>query len=211
MKKYCMMLFAMESNIFKSITYITKGGNIMYENEYEEYMRNVLGYPTNNTYMCKSFPYRNSENNQNYESFYPDIYKMLKPMIDKVCENYRNSTLSKEVLEDMATEIYQNIESDINVVGINASVQETESKFARNGMNIATTNEKEEKLTRGCCGNPVLKDLIKILLLNHIINNNTNRPPRPPFNPYPPRPPRPPYRDLDNIGYYDNYYNLNNL
>lgn len=186
----------------------------MYENEYEEYMRSVLGYPTNNTYIGNSFPYRNSVKNQSYENLYPDIYKMLKPMVDKVCENYRNSTISNDVLEAMATEIYQNIESDINVVDINATVQEAESNLTRSNKggtsNTSTSNSKDENLTRGCCGNPTLKDLIKILLLNQIINNNSNRPPRPPFNPYPPRPPmppRPPFRDMENYGLYDNNMN----
>ena len=57
-----------------------------------------------------------------------------------------------------------------------------------------------------------MKDLIKILLLNQIINNNNNRPPRPPAPrpPYPPRPPRPMYRDFENQAYYNNN-NYNNF
>lgn len=188
----------------------------MYENEYEDYMRNILGYPVNaNTYMSNSFPYRNNTNVEHYENLYPDIYKMLKPMVQKVCNNYRGSTITDDTLESMATEIYNNIESDITAVNINVTTAEAGNNMVRSNNKStskvpANSKDNDEELTRGCCGNPVLKDLIKILLLNQLINNNHNRPPRPPrppFNPYPPRPPRPPYRDFENSGYYDNYMN----
>ena len=57
-------------------------------------------------------------------------------------------------------------------------------------------------------------DLIKILLLNQLINNRPNRPrpPRPPMPPHNNPMPRPPYRgEFENFSLYNNqpysYYN----
>ena len=209
----------------------------MYENEYEDYMRSVLGYPINNTYNINSFPYRNDSNNskeEKYESLFPDIYKMLKPMVTKACEGF-NGTISDDKIESMTMEIYNNIEADTTMMDCNSNTISREAENVKTQSNMsrgdsktssqsssnnisqkANVAQKEsengEDLTRGCCGNPLMKDLIKILLLNQIINNNNNRPPRPPAPrpPYPPRPPRPMYRDFENQTYYNNN-NYNNF
>lgn len=145
----------------------------MYDNDYEEYMRAVLGYPqANDTYYNKSYLSYNNErkvvDENRINKLYPEIYKLLKPMIVKVCENYRAYDIDGGLLETMATEIYNNIESESTV-----------------------TNE-DVKNTRSCAKcNTLLKDLIKILILNQVGNNRPPRPnqlPRPPMFPYSPGP-----------------------
>ncbi len=217
----------------------------MYENEYENYMRSVLGYSSNNTtYNVNSFPYRSNNNIKNsYEHLYPDIYKVLKPMVNKVCNNVRSMDISTEVIEDMANEIYNNIESD--TIDIRNSASETENILKSNengvrgksdyglkgnsdsgfrGANTASNNQRGTNGTMGnnkpnssdsttdkntreqnrdCCGNPTLKDLIKILIITQLISNSQNRPPKPPPLPYPPRPN---YRDLESPPYYNNNF-----
>ena len=200
----------------------------MYENDYEEYMRSVLGYPNNNNtyHQPTSFPYRNTINEINYDDLYPDIYKILKPMIKKICDNPNYRSITNETLEAMTTEIYNNIESDINLVNINITTSPNSSELTReaekskninnntrntvNANKVSSSSNKE--VTRQCCGNPTLRDLIKILILNQLLNNNANRPPRPPVPPRPPIMPYPPFRDtsynyreLENPAYYGNF------
>lgn len=200
----------------------------MYENDYEEYMRSILGYPNNNNtyHQPTSFPYRNTINEINYDDLYPDIYKILKPMIKKICDNPNYRSITNETLEAMTTEIYNNIESDINLVNINITTSPNSSELTReaekskninnntrntvNANKVSSSSNKEE--TRQCCGNPTLRDLIKILILNQLLNNNANRPPRPPVPPRPPIMPYPPFRDtsynyreLENPAYYGNF------
>ena len=200
----------------------------MYENDYEEYMRSVLGYPNNNNtyHQPTSFPYRNTINEINYDDLYPDIYKILKPMIKKICDNPNYRSITNETLEAMTTEIYNNIESDINLVNINITTSPNSSELTReaekskninnntrntvNANKVSSSSNKEE--TSQCCGNPTLRDLIKILILNQLLNNNANRPPRPPVPPRPPIMPYPPFRDtsynyreLENPAYYGNF------
>lgn len=200
----------------------------MYENDYEEYMRSILGYPNNNNtyHQPTSFPYRNTINEINYDDLYPDIYKILKPMIKKICDNPNYRSITNETLEAMTTEIYNNIESDINLVNINITTSPNSSELTReaekskninnntrntvNANKVSSSSNKEE--TRQCCGNPTLRDLIKILILNQLLNNNANRPPRPPVPPRPPIMPYSPFRDtsynyreLENPAYYGNF------
>lgn len=153
----------------------------MYENDYEIYMRNVLGYSSsggnNFPYMAQGNQYGNSFNmgynneKSNYEQMYPDIYKILKPMVSKVCNNVRSGEVTEPILDDMVEDIYKNIEHD----------------EYRGGEKNSTMSGKGEKIPqRQSCNNPILKDLIKIMLITEIIKNCNQRPPMPP--PYPPRP-----------------------
>ena len=192
-------------------------------NEYEDYMRSVLGYPSNqvaydtygfsydhnNTY----FPYRANANesvdNSKYENLYPEIYRILKPMITKACSNVTIDDISNDRLEVMANEIYTNVESDIDVVNVNITTQDNLNQ-SRNSMNVKEVSDDEKRFSPR---NPILKDLIKILILRHLLNNRPNRPGRPGMPPRPPMPPhnnpmpRPPYRgELENFPAYNNQY-----
>ena len=184
-------------------------------NEYENYMRSVLGYPNyqqevSNTY----FPYRNGNDfvdESRYENMYPEIYRILKPMIKKICDSRSYDEITEDLLDNMTDEIYRNIESEIDVVNLNITTENEYNKSnnqVRSGNTKMTIDNKENE-TRACCSNPMLKDLIKILLLNQIINNKPPRPnrPRPPFSPqYGPWQGRPPYRNNIEDPYLGNIY-----
>lgn len=192
----------------------------MYNNEYEDYMRSILGYPIqdemntyNNVYGNNNsfFPYRSGityTNENNYENLYPEIYKILKPMVRKVCDNSRYGNISNDTLEIMASEIYNNIESDIDVINVNINTKEAEpsENFSRKDIKISQDKTKDEK-SRTCCGNPTLKDLIKIMIIQQLIENSGNRPPirpRPPFL-------TPPHRELENPAIYNSNYDANSI
>lgn len=221
----------------------------MFNNEYENYMRSVLGYPISNdinTYnlynnsnnqmldydnssMYNSnssyFPYRSSNvvynDTSKFEELYPEIYKILKPMVSKICDTPSRNDFSSETLEIMANEIYTNIEQDIDVVNINVNTSSTkEAEYNKNenlsrnsNMKVTKSDTKDEETRQGCCGNPMLKDLIKIMIIQQLLQGNKPpRPPRPPHppmpgpGPMPPHPPRPPYRGLENPDIYGNNY-----
>ena len=87
--------------------------------DYEEYMRNVLGYQPikyDNTYNMNynminndSKPIFNNYQVQELENCYPDIYRIIYPMIQKVCsQNIGNIT--KEVIDRMTDEVYFAVE-----------------------------------------------------------------------------------------------------
>ena len=149
----------------------------MYNQSYEEYMRNVLGYSMSYPNMYEIQNERSYNQDTNYlnlelENLYPDIYKIIYPMVRKMCsQNVENIT--EEKIEQMTNEIYINIESETNT---NIQVQSP-----RTDIKNARTKEVEEPRQR----NYLLKDLIRILILRELLAGNRppNRPPRPmPYN-----------------------------
>lgn len=190
------------------------GGNYMYYQNYEDYMRSVLGYPveSQNTYLQNScyetFPYTSiveEDRKKQIEILYPEIYQKLKPVICNMCENNTKS-ITKELIEEMTNQIYQSIEIKENAV-VSIRVQTRNEEKSRSGRE---NREEETRQQRRPNQDSFLRDLIKILILNQLLGNDfpVGRPPHPPFpgpgTPPPPRPPfpggpRPPMpRDYDN-------------
>ena len=156
--------------------------------KYEEYMRSVLGYTpyvgNDYTYTDEQediYAYSNDvmqlqQQTQDLSAFYPEIYKIIYPMVCKECNLNSNRELTKELLEQMCDEIYTNVEPE----------QETESTVRnqlplKNG-DVRNPNAKEPiqpvKETRQT--NFLLRDLIRILLLREW-GRPTRPPQRPPF------------------------------
>lgn len=173
----------------------------MYNQSYEDYMRSVLGYscmpeenPTYDNYM--PYPAMNSNNvveEMDCEELYPDIYRIINPMVCKAC-NENVKPITKEVVEEITEMIYQAVET----TEMQVKVKQTKVEL-KNG-DVRNPNVKKEDLPETRQQNFLLRDLIKILVLKQLLQNN--RPPRPPFPgpnpnpprpPFPPRPPRPPF------------------
>lgn len=164
-----------------------------YQN-YEEYMRSVLGYSPyadrNYTYTDEQEDIYNYANeiamnnmpSQDLTAFYPEIYKIIYPMVCKVCNMNSNSEITKDLLEQMTDEIYRNVEPE--------EQQTTRIEQPLKNGDVINPNAKEAKQqvreTRQT--NFLLRDLIKILILKEL--GRPNRPPvRPPFPPGGGRPP----------------------
>ena len=131
----------------------------MYNESYEEYIRNILGYPNYNpTIYENSYSMTNPE----LEACYPEIYKVVYPMITNACAR-NTKPITSSLVDELTDEIYSAIETN-------------------------KENRREDRQYR----NSGLQNLIKILLIRELLGrpgNNFpgNRPPMPP----PSRPPRP--------------------
>ncbi len=98
----------------------------MYYQSYEDYIRSILGYPTqnsvvnsNNTYKYLGEEYEYTANTMPKYSndvldLYPEIYKIVNPMVCKICEA-NTKPITKELVEQMTDEIYLNIEGNTNL------------------------------------------------------------------------------------------------
>lgn len=181
----------------------------MYNETYDEYIRSILGYPPVGTYNYQDYNTNNFEarSEMELEKCYPEIYKIVYPMVTKKCTNIRGN-LSNEDIENMTDEIYYALEERNEIqlnINLTNEVRTTESTNGKIGKMpdkkaevkvTETTEEKREtrQINRG------LRDIIKILLIRELLN----RPGRPgrPHNPRPPMPgpggpgpgPRPPMR-----------------
>ena len=130
----------------------------MYNQSYEEYIRSILGYPSdkaaNDIYqdynMCGIENYNNSEiyemknynnsalyeikdyNNSELQECYPEIYKIVYPMVQKACQNI-STPVTKETIDELTNDIYMNIEGN-NDIYLNINLN-------NNTDNVSTVNK----------------------------------------------------------------------
>lgn len=160
-----------------------------YQN-YEDYMRQVLGYSpysgNNYTYTNEQediYNYSNefipTEKTQDLTQFYPEIYKIMYPMICKVCNINSNKELTEELLNKMVDEIYNNMEPEQD-----EKIQSRNLPPLKNGdVRNPNAKETENSIKNTRQTNFLLRDLIKILILREW-GRSVRHPIRPPFPPY---------------------------
>ena len=186
---------------------------------YEDYMQNLLGenfYQYQNTYeqtprdcgyctqmddyynIPQNYYSRNSfmpSSNMDLENLYPEIYKIVYPMVKKACSKI-SRIVDEDLIEDMTKEIYENLETG-NIININVSVDDNNvNSNNRNSVSSQpNSNIKREKTatvenrsSESRQFNPI-RDLIRILLIRELIGRPNPRPPYP--GPRPPMPPSP--------------------
>lgn len=203
----------------------------MYNQSYDDYIRSVLGYPNTNSQDYYSPYIYNEQNMYDYnqnrntelEDYYPEIYKIVYPMVQKICQNGEIS-ITKDNVDRMVEEIYSNIEGNDtvylninlnnNIENINSvQLENREENKAVNNRSVKSSyqeprtfngkkvKEEPKRENRGDgesrekrnFQNNTLRDIIKILILRELIGRNDRPGNRPPFPPQG-RPPFPPNR-----------------
>lgn len=176
----------------------------MYYQNYEDYMRQVLGYPINDPNIYETYDYRNEntylsnqvQNNlteAEIKALYPDSYNVIYPLVCRACET-NNEPISKSVVDKMTDDIYKLVERNETVVNIKIETQNRESnqvsarQETKRELTPKRTPIKTENRETRQSNNPLLRDLIKILILQRLLGGGVIAPPRP----IPPRPPFPP-------------------
>lgn len=148
----------------------------MYNNtRYEDYMRNVLGYLPNScmqdTYQsnnCHGMPDNNFQRNNELDNLYPDIYKVVYPLVCNEC-NMNSMPITEECIDKMIDNVYRNIEVDLK---LNTNMNVEFKKDCNRNMN---SRQGENKETRQQRDNSFLRDLIRILILRELLQRG-NRP-----------------------------------
>lgn len=164
----------------------------MYYQNYEDYMRSVLGYPnsTPNTYDDYYDEMSQATSNilEEREEWYPEIYRIVYPMICKTCDDIGNREITEQLIEEMTNNIYMNLE-------VEEQEDDEPKQELRNGDVRNPRVKKPERETRQRRpNNPALRDLIRILVLRELFDRRRPRPPvRPPRPPMPGPGPRPPF------------------
>lgn len=163
----------------------------MYNNSYEEYIRSILGYSnqTSSQYVNRNCQneYDNSQilQAQELENCYPEIYKIVYPMITKICNNCE-APITRDTIERMTNEIYLAVESN-NEINININLgnemrQDEENRNTNNRSNVTQEAKKElkksaiqEKMSMESSRedrqfrNRDLRDLIQILIIRELL------------------------------------------
>lgn len=157
-----------------------------YQN-YEDYMRNMMGYYP---YMGKDYTYSDVQDGmydyiedipivqqtQDFTPLYPEIYKLVYPMVCKACNMNSNREYTKELLNEMTEEIYRNFEPEEDNNRIQA-----QAPLKNGDVRNPNAREPEIKVKETRQKNYLLQDLIKILIIREW--SKQQRPPmKPPFN-----------------------------
>ena len=157
-------------------------------NSYEEYMNNLLGRsnPNEQEEPIQQNIVINTEidkiednevntydlDNNKFETYYPDIYKILYPMICKRCLDVKED-ITEELVEGITNEIYDAVEKDEEQEERKEQItynNYNNFKNYRNNRNISNIEDnKAHRETRQ--RNYLLNDLIKILVLRELIGN----------------------------------------
>lgn len=185
----------------------------MFNETYDDYIRSVLGYPRmmvdTNYYMMnnqENFNYNYPSQNSELEDCYPEIYRIVYPMVEKRCRENTNP-ITSELVDSMTNEIYMAIEGNENIeININlgnsvgteqnrSSGSQTKKEENRDSSRQQNSNNNRQT---GQFRNRTLRDLIRILLIRELLGRPGfpgGRPPiRPPFPGRPGMPNRPPIR-----------------
>lgn len=146
-------------------------------NSIDEYMQSVLGMNMPNTYMPNSNNYYEARFQepamQDLNRFYPEIYGIVYPVVQKVCSMRNSFQITEEQINEMVEEVY-------NVVEPREEVQETREQVTnlKNG-DVKNPRAKEVRETRRP-NNNLMRDLIRILILRELFQGGWQRP-RPPM------------------------------
>lgn len=184
----------------------------MYNETYDDYIRSILGYPPMRSYEDNFQEYRNQNVNTNsintvsdmdLESCYPEIYKIVYPMVCKKCDSV-GMNVSNDDIQNMTDELYLALEGRAEIqLNINLGNEVRNSETANTNMAKTTDRKPNVKISETSRDkretrqmNTGLRDLIQILLIRELLRRRRpgERPGRPPM-PRPPMPgPRPPMR-----------------
>ena len=78
---------------------------------YKEYMQNLLGMQINSCNCLPQDSYMAVNNTEQLKNMYPEIYKIIYPMVKKACLQ-PTYPITEESLNVMTEEVYSNIGTD---------------------------------------------------------------------------------------------------
>lgn len=143
---------------------------------YDDYMRNILGYPNMNcSNMCMNnqTPYQNMYQSSNsLERMYPDTYRIVYPMVVSACDMV-NTPITEEMLDKMTDDIYDRAATDSRInIDINIEMESREDDESRQ---ISDDLRQRRPRRR----NRFFRDLIRILLLRELLGRRQRFPMQP--------------------------------
>ena len=183
---------------------------------YRDYMQNLLGsnFPNyqntyDNSFIDVGYSYNpmgnyfyNNQPQMNrsvdLESLYPEIYKIIYPMVQKACLQITGQ-IDASLLDNLTNDIYNYLEGE-NVINLNINIENSKRENTNSDNSNDTRSNSSQSETRNV-NNPI-RDLIKILLIRELLRRQRqNRPPRP-MRPMDPMRPTEPMRPMPPFGNY---------
>lgn len=112
---------------------------------------------------------------QNLSTMYPAVYRIISPVVTQVLATNNPGYLTEDSFDNLVSTVYNIVEKDIpktNEAISNNSVSTENSNGGNCARNASSTNSVSTNVTKN--QNSLLRDLIKILILNEILNKRQN-------------------------------------
>lgn len=166
-------MYYQNGNYMQDLNYYNQNPNA--NMNYNPYMNN--NYSAQNMGMNAQVPMQNQQ--QNLSAMYPAIYRIISPVVSQVLMNNNYGYITEENLNIMVDTVYNIVEGDINLTNNSATTPNTESSNQNNSScerNSSTSrqNNASNSNSRTNSQNTLLRDLIKIMILNEISERNRN-------------------------------------
>ena len=138
-------------------------------------MNQNFGY---NPYMMNNFQNQNPtemQNQQNINAMYPACYRIIYPVALQIVNNSNIQYLTEEGLNSMVDKVYNIVEGDISLNDSNSFQEPTQVSNNRNQNSNSNANVVSKDYEKCNKRNDLLKDLIKVIILNQIISKKRNQ------------------------------------
>lgn len=140
----------------------------MFYPSYEDYMRDIFYYNGLQQNMGYNYPYM-SYNNQNLNNYYPSIYRIVNPIVQKVVNGNNCQFTNEESVNNMVETVLEIISDDISNlenVGNDLSKKQSQNQTGNSNNNSQIQANKDNNL---------LRDLIKILIIKELQSKQNMR------------------------------------
>lgn len=142
-----------------------------YQN-YDDYMRSILGYNNMNSNMCmnNAVPYQDMYRDcDDLERMYPDTYRIVYPMVVSACDMV-TMPVTEEMVDRMTDDIYDRAVTDSRInIDINIGMESRDDSESRQ------MDERRRPRRR----NRFFRDFIRVLLLRELLRRRRRFPMRP--------------------------------
>lgn len=138
-----------------------------------------------NPYMMNNQQFQiGMQNQQNLNAMYPASYRIICPVAKQVVNNSNTQYITEESLNNMVDTVYNIVEGDINLSensrSSNQNSNETSAENTQtNNRNSSSSNSSTSATSNANCRtnrqNALLRDLIKIIILNEIVSKRQNQ------------------------------------
>lgn len=132
----------------------------MFYPSYEDYMRDMF-YFNGLQNTSAGYPYMGFYH-QNLNDYYPSIYKIVYPVIQRVVNGNNYQYTNEESVNNMVDVILGITAGDINAIENSGNMNDSMKKQNQASMSNANGSEKTPE------NNTLLKDLIKILTIKEL-------------------------------------------
>lgn len=147
------------------------------------YMQDLNYYNQNPNYGYNPYQNMNGQmpqmHQQNLTAMYPAVYRIISPVVSQVLANNNTGYMTEDILNKMVDNVYNIVERDINLEDNSNSVAPAQTSESQNMSNCERNPARSSANSVPASNmqnkpNTLLRDLIKIMLLNEIVSRRQN-------------------------------------